>query len=112
MGRLLLRLALNAVALLIIAYLVPGIHVSSFGVALIAALVLGVVSAVLRPLLVLLTLPVTFVTLGLFLLVINAALFGLAALLVPGFTVSGFRAALIGSILYSIAGWVTSLLLR
>ena len=102
-----LRLALNALALLVIANVVPGIHVEPL-FALVAALVLGAVNAVVRPLLVLLTLPVTIVTLGLFLLVINAATFGLAAWLVPGFAVNGFGAALLGSILYWMAGWITS----
>ena len=102
-----LRLALNALALLVIAHVVPGIHVGLIA-ALVAALVLGAVNAVVRPVLILLTLPVTIVTLGLFLLVINAAMFGLVAWLVPGFVVHGFGAALLGSILYWIAGWITS----
>jgi putative membrane protein len=102
-----LRLALNALALLVIANVVPGIHVRPLS-ALVAALVLGAVNAVVRPVLIVLTLPVTIVTLGLFLLVINAALFGLVAWLVPDFTVNGFGAALLGSILYWLAGWITS----
>ncbi|HKC73919.1 MAG TPA: phage holin family protein [Chloroflexota bacterium] len=102
-----LRLALNALALLVIANVVPGIHVEPLS-ALVAALVLGAVNAVVRPVLILLTLPVTIVTLGLFLLVINAGMFGLAAWLVPGFAVNGFGAALLGSILYWMAGWITS----
>lgn len=97
MARLLLRWLLSALALIGITYLVPGIHVSGFLVALVAALVIGIVNALVRPLLVLLTLPVTVLTLGLFLLVINAILFGMAAWLVPGFTVDGVGAALIGS---------------
>jgi putative membrane protein len=102
-----LRLALNALALLVIANVVPGIHMEPLS-ALVAALVLGAVNAVVRPVLILLTLPVTIVTLGLFLLIINAATFGLAAWLVPGFVVHGFKAALLGSILYWMAGWITS----
>ncbi len=108
MQRFLLRLILNVIALMVIAYLVPGISVRGLGAAILAALVLGLVNAVVRPILVLLTLPVTLVTLGLFLLIINAAMFGLAAALVPGFHVNGFGAALVGSVLYSIAGWLTS----
>lgn len=103
----LLRLAINAVALWIIAHVVPGIHVGAVS-AIVAALVLGAVNAVVRPLLIILTLPVTILSLGLFLFVINAATFGLAAWLVPGFQVHGFGAALIGSILYWLAGWATS----
>ncbi len=108
---LLARWVLNAAALLLVAYLYPGVQVQDFLAALVAALVLGLVNAVVRPLLVILTLPVTLLTLGLFLFVFNALLFWLAAELVPGFTVSGFGAALIGSILYSLITLVTSWLL-
>lgn len=108
---LLARWILNAAALLLVAYLYTGVQVQDFLAALVAALVLGLVNAVVRPLLVILTLPVTLLTLGLFLFVINALLFWLAAELVPGFTVSGFGAALIGSILYSLVTLVTSWLL-
>ena len=111
MFRFLLRLALNAIALLIIARVVPGISVEPVS-AVIAALVLGALNAVMRPVLILLTLPVTILTLGLFLFVVNAAVFGLAAWLVPGFAVHGFGAALFGSILYTIAGWLTSHFVR
>jgi putative membrane protein len=108
---LLARWILNAAALLLVAYLYPGVHVDSFVAALLAALVLGLVNAVVRPLLVILTLPVTLVTLGLFLFVINALLFWLVAEVVHGFAVSGFVAALVGSILYSLITLVTSWLL-
>jgi putative membrane protein len=108
---LLARWILNAAALLLVAYLYSGVHVTSFGAAMIAALVLGLVNAILRPILVILTLPVTLLTLGLFLFVINAALFWLVAELVSGFTVTGFWAALVGSILYSLITLVTSWLL-
>ncbi|HEX4780519.1 MAG TPA: phage holin family protein [Usitatibacter sp.] len=100
----------SAAALLLVAYLYPGVQVESFPAALVAALVLGLVNALLRPLLVILTLPVTILTLGLFLFVINALLFWLVAEVVHGFAVTGFGAALLGSILYSvislIAGWL------
>jgi putative membrane protein len=108
---LLLRWLVNAGALLLVAYLYPGVRVEDFGAALIAALVLGLVNALVRPLVVLLTLPVTILTLGLFLFVINAFLFWLVAELVKGFTVSGFVGALIGSVLYSLVTLVTSWLL-
>ena len=108
---LLARWILNAAALLLVAYLYPGVQVQDFVAALFAALVLGLVNAVIRPLLVILTLPVTLLTLGLFLFVINAFLFWLVAELVKGFTVSGFGGALIGSILYSLITLVTSWLL-
>lgn len=108
---LLLRWIINAAALLLVAYLYPGVTVESFLAAAIAALVLGLVNAVIRPILVLLTLPVTLLTLGLFLFVLNALLFWLVAEIVQGFRVSGFMAALIGSILYSLITLVTSWLL-
>ena len=105
---LLARWVVNAAALLLVAYLYPGVHVESFVAALLAALVLGLVNAFIRPLLVILTFPVTLITLGLFLFVINALLFWLVAEVVHGFTVSGFWAALVGSILYSLITLVTS----
>jgi putative membrane protein len=105
------RWIVNAAALLLVAYIYPGVHVESFTAALFAALVLGLVNAVIRPLLVILTLPVTLLTLGLFLFVINALCFWLATELVPGFSVGGFGAALLGSILYSFLTLVTSWLL-
>jgi putative membrane protein len=108
---LLARWILNAAALLLVAYIYPGVHVDSFFAALVAALVLGLVNAVIRPLLVILTLPVTLLTLGLFLFVINALCFWFVAELVKGFAVSGFGGALIGSILYSVITLLTSWLL-
>ena len=108
---LLARWILNAAALLLVAYLYPGVAVQSFWAAAIAALVLGLVNALVRPLLIILTLPVTLLTLGLFLFVINALLFWFVAEIVPGFKVTGFMAALIGSVLYSLITLVTSWLL-
>jgi putative membrane protein len=111
MIHLLARWVVNAAALLLVAYIYPGVTVASFGAALIAALVLGLVNAVIRPLLVILTLPVTILTLGLFIFVINALLFWFVAEIVQGFRVTGFGAALVGSILYSLITLVTSWLL-
>jgi putative membrane protein len=108
---LLARWIVNAAALLFVAYLYSGVHVESFFAAALAALVLGLVNAVVRPILVLLTLPVTILTLGLFLFVINAGLFWLVAEIVGGFRVTGFGAALIGSLLYSLVTLLTSWLL-
>jgi putative membrane protein len=112
MTSLLLRWLLNALALLAVAYLYPGVQVDSFFAAAMAALVLGLVNAVIRPILVILTLPVTIITLGLFLFVINALLFWLVAEIVKGFTVQGFVAALVGSLLYSLitlaVSWLVS----
>jgi putative membrane protein len=105
------RWIVNAAALLLVAYLYPGVTVASFFAAAMAALVLGLVNAVIRPILVLLTLPVTILTLGLFLFVLNALLFWLVAETVEGFKVTGFWAALIGSVMYSLITLVTSWLL-
>lgn len=104
--KILVRWLLLAAALLLVAHLYPGVVVQSFGAAMIAALVLGLFNTVLRPLLVLLTLPVTLLTLGLFLFVINALMFYFAASVLDGFSVRGFGAALIGSLIYSVCGLV------
>jgi putative membrane protein len=109
--RLLLVWILNAIALLAVAYLYPGVQVQDWKAAAIAALVLGLVNTLIKPILVVLTLPVTVITLGLFLLVINALLFWGVASLVPGFHVAGFWAALLGALLYSVIGWLLSKLL-
>jgi len=100
--RLLVNWLLSATALLAVAYLYSGVVVSSFSAALIAAAVLGALNMVVRPILVLLTLPVTLVTLGLFLFIVNALMFWAAASLVTGLSVKGFGAALIGSLIYSV----------
>jgi len=104
--KILIRWLLLAAALLLVAHLYPGVQVTSFTSALIAAFVLGLLNTLLRPILVLLTLPVTLVTLGLFLFIINAAMFYMAARLLGGLSVSGFGAALIGSLIYSLCGMV------
>ena len=99
---------LNAVALLIVAYILPGITVASFWSALIAALVLGLLNTLVKPVLVLLTLPVTVVTLGLFLLVINALVFWFAGSVLKGFQVNGFWWAMLGALVYSIISGLLS----
>ena len=109
--KLLLVWLINAVALMAVAYLLPGIAVSSFVVALVAALVLGLVNAVIRPVLILLTLPATLLTLGLFIFVINGLLFWLVGSFVTGFTVNGFWPGVFGAIGYSIVSWALSALL-
>jgi putative membrane protein len=106
--RLLAIWIINALALLALPWIVPSVQVASFGTALIIALVLGLINAILRPLLILLTLPVTLLTLGLFIFVINALLFQLAGNLIEGFSVGGFWPALFGSIVYSLISWVLS----
>ena len=104
--KILVRWLLLAAALLLVAQVYQGVVVTSFGSALIAALVLGLFNTLLRPLLVLLTLPVTILTLGLFLFVINAVVFWAAAGLLSGFTVRDFLAALVGSLIYTALGVV------
>ncbi len=102
----LLRWLLSATALLAVTYLYDGVQVNSFSAAMVAALVIGIFNTVLRPILVVLTLPVTVVTLGLFLFVINALMFWAAASLLSGFHVHGFEGALLGSLIYSVLGVV------
>ena len=104
-----IRLVINIVAILIISYLFPRmIRVDGFMAALVAAFLLGIVNAIIRPILILLTLPLTIVTLGLFLLVINGLMLWLVSAVVGGFYVSGFWGAVFGSILISIVSWILS----
>ena len=104
--KLIVKWLLSAVALLAITYIYSGVQVTSFSTALIAAFVIGLFNTILRPVLVVLTLPVTLVTLGLFLFVINAFMFWAASGVMNGFRVSGFGAALLGSLIYSVLGLV------
>lgn len=109
---LLLHWVLNALALLIVAYMVPGVAVRSPVVALVAAVLLGLANAVVRPVLVLLTLPVTILTLGLFLLVINGLLFWAVSGLTNGFEVHGFWSGVLGALVYSVLTTLLSHLVR
>ena len=106
MLKLLVKWLLSASALLFVAYIYSGVEVKSFTAAMIAAFVIGLLNTVIRPILVVLTLPVTVVTLGLFLFVINALMFWAAAGVLDGFHVRGFVPALIGSLIYSLIGLV------
>jgi putative membrane protein len=96
----------QAVALLVTVHVVSGVSVSSYAVLALAALVIGLVNALVRPVLALLSLPLTLVTLGLFYLVVNGACFALAASLVPGFQVEGCGAAVFGALVMSLVGWL------
>ncbi|GIZ50800.1 phage holin family protein [Noviherbaspirillum aridicola] len=109
--RLLLTWLINAVALFALPYLMQSIRVENFGAALIAALVLGLVNTLVKPMLFLLTLPATVLTLGLFIFVLNALMFWMVATFVDGFQVAGFWSALFGAILYSLISWALSALL-
>ena len=111
MAKLILRALIGALGLWLAARLVAGISVDSFTTLVIAAVVLGIVNAIVRPVVFVLTLPLTIVTLGLFLLVINAAMLGLTALLLGGLRVDGLVAAILGSIVISIVSWIGHLLL-
>ena len=108
MLRLLVVWLISAVALLTVAYVMPGIVVANFTAALVAAVVLGLVNAGIRPILILLTLPVTLLTLGLFIFVINGLLFWMVGSWLQGFTVSGFWWGFFGAIVYSIITWALS----
>ena len=102
---------LNALALLAVAYFVPGIHIAGIGIALVAAVVIGLVNILIKPILVILTLPVTILTLGLFILVINGALFWGVGYFLQGFNVATFQAGIIGALAYSLLSWLLTTLL-
>jgi putative membrane protein len=106
--RFLIRLVVNGVAVMVAAYLIPGLHVATTASAFIAGIVLGLVNAIVRPLLIVLTLPFTLLTLGLFIFVVNAICLALVAWMVPGFTISGFWAALFGALVISVVSWLLS----
>jgi len=110
--RFLTHMLVTAVALAVTAYLLPGIHITSWTALLVAAFVLGVVNGVVRPVLVLVTLPITVLTLGLFYLVVNGLAFGLAAAVVPGFDVDSFGWSILGALVVGIASWCVGALVR
>ena len=110
MVRLLVAWLINALALLALPYVVPSIQISSFGTALVAALVLGLVNTLIRPLVLLLTFPATLLTLGLFIFVINGLLFWAVSTFVDGFHVAGFWSAMLGAIVYGVISWLVSLI--
>jgi putative membrane protein len=108
MSGFLVRLLIGAAGLWLAQALVPGVEIHGAGTLLVAALLLGIVNAFVRPLIVLLTFPITIVTLGLFLWVINAAMLGLVARLLDGFTLHGFGSALLGALIVSLTSWIAS----
>lgn len=111
MIRLLIVWVLNAVALMAVAYLMPQIKVTSFVSALIAAFALGAVNTLIRPVLTLLTLPISILTLGFFYLVINGLLFWMVGKMLNGFSVDGFWAAVFGGLLYGLISWLLSMII-
>jgi putative membrane protein len=108
----LLRLIINGIVFYCLPYFIHGIHANSFGAAVLAAFIFGVVNAIVRPLVLLLTLPFTILTLGLFVIIVNALMFWLATWIAPGFKVDGFIPALEGGIIMMIVGIITNHLLR
>jgi len=104
--KILARLSINALGLLFVSYLIPGITVSSFSIALIVALILGLLNLIVRPVLIFFTLPINLLTLGLFIFVINAVLFWFVASFVQGFSVSGFGAAFFGALVVSVISYL------
>jgi len=108
--RLIVVWLIHTVALLAVAYLMPSVRIESFGAALIAAALLGLANTVVRPILIILTLPVTVLTLGLFILVINGVIFLAIAHLVPGFQVAGLGSAIVAAIVYSLFSWLLAAL--
>ena len=104
--RVLARVLLNGIAIIVAAYFVPGVVLAGPGTALIAGLILGGVNALVRPVLLVLTFPLTLVTLGLFIFVVNALCLGLTAALVPGFEITGFWSMLFGALVVSVVSWI------
>jgi len=109
--RFLARVLLNALAIGVAAWLVPGVQLSGPVPAVIAGVLLGLVNALVKPILIILTLPFTLLTLGFFLFVVNAICFGLTAALVPGFDLTGFSAAFLGALVVTLVSWVVSALI-
>ncbi len=108
----LLRWIINALLLLLVAYLIPGFHVASFYAALFVALALGILNAIVRPILVILTLPITILTLGLFTFVINAFLLWFVSSFIKGFSVDSFTAAFLGAAILWLGSWLTNAFVR
>jgi len=108
MMRLLLIWLINTIALFVLPLILQSVQIDSFTTALVAALVLGLINTLIRPILILLTFPVTVLTLGLFILVVNGLMFWAASDLVQGFQVAGFSSAVLGALLYSVISWLLS----
>lgn len=112
LAKLLVRAVFAALGLWVASAIVPGVHVSNTGTLIVAAVLLGVVNALVRPVVFILTLPLTVLTLGLFLLVVNAAMIGLVAMLLSGFSVNGLIAGILAAIVTGIASWIGGMALR
>lgn len=112
LARFVIRAAFAALGLWVASAVVPGVHVDSTPTLVLAAILLGVVNALVRPIVFILTLPITIVTLGLFLLVVNAAMIGLVAVLLPGFTVAGLIPGVLAAIVTGVASWIGGMVIR
>ncbi|MEW5684543.1 MAG: phage holin family protein [Pseudomonadota bacterium] len=112
MVKFLVRAVFAALGLWVASEIVPGVHVNTAGTLIVAAILLGVVNAIVRPVVFILTLPVTILTLGLFLLVVNAAMIGLVAMLLGGFRVDGLGPGILAAIVTGIASWIGGMVLR
>jgi putative membrane protein len=109
---LLIRLIINAIVFYLIALYVPGFHISGWTAAIIAAVIFGLVNAIIRPIVLLLSLPATILTLGLFVIVVNALMFWLTVWITPGFKVDGFMPALIGGVIMTVVSIITNHLFK
>ena len=105
----LLRWSINLLALVVAASVLPGIRIESLGMGIVAAGILGIVNAVIRPVVLILTLPINLLTLGLFTLVINAAMLMIVSSIVPGLVIANFKAAFLGAILISLISWLVNI---
>jgi putative membrane protein len=112
LARFVIRAVFAALGLWVASAVVPGVHVSDTGTLVVAAILLGLVNAFVRPVVFILTLPLTIVTLGLFLLVVNAAMIGLVAVLLPGFAVAGLIPGCLAAIVTGVASWIGGLVIR
>ncbi len=106
------KLLISALSIGVASYLVPGINVDGFMTLIIAAFLFGILNAVIRPVLVILTLPITIVTMGLFLLIVNALVFTMVAWILPGFSISSFGAAVIGWLIVAVTSWVVTVVVK
>jgi putative membrane protein len=112
LAKFVVRVIFGALGLWVASQVVPGIHVRDTTALILAALLLGVVNALVRPIVVILTLPLTIVTLGLFLLIVNAAMIGLVSMIVPGFAVHGLIPGILAAVITGVASWIGGMVLR
>lgn len=110
MVRFIIRLLISSVSLILVAYLIPGISFNSYSTVIVAALILGIMNAIVRPIILILTLPINILTLGIFTFIINALMLWLVHLLLPGFHITNFYTAIWGALIYWIINWGINLL--